>query len=85
MAFDEYGGLDPEADSFDSFAQYMDSGSEKAPDFYTGERTITLLTEKYWERRLSGDSIWLVEFYAPWVSAGMAEFALSLPSACLRR
>eukprot|EP01043_Picozoa_sp_COSAG02_P039677 COSAG02_NODE_3151_length_7275_cov_3.804905_2_plen_56_part_00 len=36
MAFDEYGGLDPEAESFDSFAQYMDSGSKKAPDFYTG-------------------------------------------------
>jgi hypothetical protein len=23
MAFDEYGGLDPEAESFDSFAQYL--------------------------------------------------------------
>lgn len=34
-----------------------------------GERTITALNEKYWERRLSGESIWLVEFYAPWCSA----------------
>ena len=91
MAFDEYGGLDPEAESFDSFAQcllrtivseprasraccgpgplnlhsgptlqnqlsfifrfseetdlcrsrYMDSGSQKAPDFYTGAQTHT--------------------------------------------
>jgi len=46
----------------------MDSGSKKAPDFYTGDR-ITALNEKYWERRLSGESIWLVEFYAPWCSA----------------
>ena len=88
MAFDEYGGLDPEAESFDSFAQYilrnaasepcllrmfrvtqfarwsktatsaiiylrfsvqigvfrsryMNSGSKKAPDFYTGAQTPT--------------------------------------------
>jgi thiol-disulfide isomerase/thioredoxin len=40
-------------------------------DYWTcpGERTITALNEKYWERRLSGESIWLVEFYAPWCSA----------------
>ena len=69
MMFDEHCGLDPQDDSFDTFAQYVNSGSKKAPDFYTGERTITLLNEKYWERRLSGESIWLVEFYAPWCSA----------------
>jgi thiol-disulfide isomerase/thioredoxin len=27
---------------------------------------ITSLTDKLWEKRLYGDAIWLVEFYAPW-------------------
>jgi hypothetical protein len=44
----------------------LHAGATKAPDFYTGDPLVITLSQKHWERRLSGDSIWLVEFYAPW-------------------
>jgi hypothetical protein len=46
----------------------MESGSKAAPNFYTGDPLVIGLQARYWERRLHGDSIWLVEFYAPWCS-----------------
>ena len=38
-------------------------------DLYAGDKLITTLTDKVWEKRLVGDSIWLVECYAAWCPA----------------
>jgi thiol-disulfide isomerase/thioredoxin len=38
-------------------------------DFYRGEPLVSKLTAALWPRRVTGDAIWLVEFYAPWCSA----------------
>ena len=39
----------------------MESGSQAAPNFYTGDPLVISLTQAHWERRLTGDSIWLIE------------------------
>ena len=37
--------------------------------FYAGHKHITSLTEKLWERRVGQtDTVWIIEFYAPWCS-----------------
>ena len=70
-AFDDFGGDNNEA--FDTFAQYVEhmeaTGQKSDTDFYSGDPLISTLDEAMWERRVSGNSIWLVEFYAPWCSA----------------
>ena len=65
-AFDDFGGNAEDDGGFESFWEYENSGKKDERDFYTGHRLITQLTEQLWDRRLVGDSIWLVEFYAPW-------------------
>ena len=65
-SFDDFGGNAEDDGGFESFWEYENSGKKDERDFYTGHRLITQLTEQLWDRRLVGDSIWLVEFYAPW-------------------
>ena len=42
---------------------------------YKGAQYITTLTEKIWERRLVGDTVWLVKAYAAWCPACKANMA----------
>jgi hypothetical protein len=65
-AFDDFGGNAEDAGGFETFWEYENSGKKDTRNFYTGHSLITQLTEQFWDRRLVGDSIWLVEFYAPW-------------------
>jgi hypothetical protein len=68
-AYDNMGGQ--EQAQFHTFWEWetYGKGSDSAHDFYKGNKLISKLTEKLWPRRVAGDSIWLVEFYAPWCSA----------------
>ena len=38
----------------------------KAKGLYKNEPLITQLTQRLWDRRVRGNTIWLVEFYASW-------------------
>ena len=38
-------------------------------DLYKGAKFVTTLSERQWERRLVGDTVWLVECYAAWCPA----------------
>lgn len=61
-AFDDYRGED--------FSRHwQDEATRKwkgDEDFYFGDPLIATLTEDLWERRLSGQTVWLIEFYAAW-------------------
>eukprot|EP00457_Paulinella_chromatophora_P004080 gb/GEZN01004090.1/.p1 GENE.gb/GEZN01004090.1/~~gb/GEZN01004090.1/.p1 ORF type:complete len:527 (-),score=50.20 gb/GEZN01004090.1/:84-1664(-) len=62
-AFDDYGGRK----GFQTEWEYRTYGQNDAhKGFYAKEKLIVELNEKIFNRRLSGDSIWLVMFYAPW-------------------
>jgi thiol-disulfide isomerase/thioredoxin len=76
-AFDDFGGgggNDDDPDGFETYAEYKAalkkkeaSGGAKGPgSFYTGASLVTNLSEDLWDRRVKGDQIWMVEFYAPW-------------------
>ncbi len=67
-AFDDYGSADQEDGGFQTFWEYQQSGEKDTRDFYSNNQFITLLNEKLWDKRLVSDSIWLIEFYAPWCS-----------------
>mmetsp|Transcript_15762 Transcript_15762/g.23152 ORF Transcript_15762/g.23152 Transcript_15762/m.23152 type:complete len:667 (+) Transcript_15762:33-2033(+) len=68
-AYDNMGGQDQaQFNTFWEWEQYG-KGENSAHDFYNGNKLISKLTEKLWPRRVVGDAIWLVEFYAPWCSA----------------
>ncbi|EKX40209.1 hypothetical protein GUITHDRAFT_113690 [Guillardia theta CCMP2712] len=67
-AFDDLGGQDQaQFNTFWEWEMYGKKGSSN--DFYNGETLISKLTESLWPRRVIGDAIWLVEFYAPWCTA----------------
>eukprot|EP00808_Paulinella_micropora_P004738 g81248.t1 len=64
-AFDDYGGRK----GFQTEWEYRQYGQNDAHHgFYGREKYITELTSKIFNKRLTGDSIWLVMFYAPWCS-----------------
>ena len=65
-AFDEAAG-NGEAADFE--VRYEEGKYEHDSDLYAGDKLITTLTDKVWEKRLVGDSIWLVECYAAWCPA----------------
>ena len=71
-AFDDYGGS---ANNFNTEWEYATFGDGAAQDFYRGSPHITRLTEQRWRRyseaedALRRETIWLVEFYAPWCGA----------------
>lgn len=73
-AFDDFGSTGGAADGnegtqgFQTFWEYEQSNQKFAGDFYNGHNLITNLREAVWERRMSHDSIWVIEFYAPWCS-----------------
>jgi len=67
-AFDDF-GRDGEQRSFNSYWEYEQSGEQMDEDFYKRNPYITRLTPTNWERRLTGNSVWIVEFYAPWCGA----------------
>ena len=67
-AFDDYGSTDKDDGGFNTFWEYEQSGEKDTRDFYSHHPLITQLNEKLWDRRIRGESIWLVEFYAPWCS-----------------
>eukprot|EP00931_Biecheleriopsis_adriatica_P106016 TRINITY_DN80533_c0_g1_i1.p1 TRINITY_DN80533_c0_g1~~TRINITY_DN80533_c0_g1_i1.p1 ORF type:complete len:885 (+),score=159.09 TRINITY_DN80533_c0_g1_i1:33-2687(+) len=64
-AYETIGTPDKRAafDDGNDFEQQKGTGDE---NFYFGDPLITTLTEELWERRLTGSSIWLIEFYAAW-------------------
>eukprot|EP00960_Hanusia_phi_P047236 758314-Hanusia_phi.AAC.1 len=67
-AYDDLGGQDQA--QFNTFWEWeMYGKKESSNDFYNGETLISKLTESLWPRRVIGDAIWLVEFYAPWCTA----------------
>jgi hypothetical protein len=67
-AFDDMGGEDQaQFHTFWEWKQY--GGGQKAKDFYQGDKLISRLSESLWPRRVTGKTIWLVEFYTPWCSA----------------
>eukprot|EP00912_Choanoflagellata_sp_UC4_P000423 UC4_evm2s261 len=66
-AFDDFGNA--EGQSFNSYWEYTQSGQTMDQDYYQNNPYITRLTPKNWERRLTGNSIWIIEFYAPWCGA----------------
>jgi DnaJ-domain-containing protein 1 len=64
--FDDMGSGE-HAEAFQSEEAYQRYGKKNENNFYQGHRLITPLTEGLWEKRLgSGNTVWLVEFYAPW-------------------
>jgi len=77
-AFDDFGGGrgGEDADGFQTYAEYKEAlkkkeqengGQTKGPqNFYTGASLITNLSEELWDRRVKGNQIWMLEFYAPW-------------------
>ena len=65
--FDEASGGGGSYEDFD--AKYEQGNFKFDSDLYSGDRLITTLTEKLWEKRLSGESIWLIECYAAWCPA----------------
>jgi thiol-disulfide isomerase/thioredoxin len=66
-AFDEAAGESGTSEDFD--ARWESGKFSFDSDLYAGDRLVTTLTEKLWERRLIGDSIWLIECYAAWCPA----------------
>lgn len=67
--FDDMGGAEA-PESFNSQAAYEEYGKKNHDNFYGGHKFIHPLTESLWERRVgSGDTVWLIEFYAPWCGA----------------
>ena len=69
-AFDDLGSGEGQA-QFHTFWEWTMYGKGKTEpgDFYRGEPLISQLTAALWPKRVTGDAIWLVEFYAPWCSA----------------
>lgn len=68
-AFDDYGSTNAEDGGFHTYWEYQQSGEKDTRNFYSSHPLITPLNERIWDRRLTGDSIWIIEFYAPWCSA----------------
>ena len=76
-AFDDFGGGQggEDADGYDTYYEYLEAvkkkeaeggGSKGSQNFYTGETLVTNLSPEMWVRRVHGDQIWMLEFYAPW-------------------
>lgn len=63
-AFDDFGS--GTADGFQTQWEWQQSGQKGDSDFYTGHPLITMLTEKLWQRRVTENSVWIIEFYAAW-------------------
>ena len=69
-AFDDLGRGDGQQAKFHTFWEWQMYGDKtQSNDFYRGEPLVSKLTAALWPRRVTGDAIWLVEFYAPWCSA----------------
>ena len=58
-AFDEAAGTSGHFADFD--ARWENHEFEWDSDMYKGAAYVTTLTERIWERRLVGDSIWIVK------------------------
>ena len=66
-AFDELAGAGGQFTDFD--ARWENAEFAWDSDMYKGAKDITTLTERIWERRLVGESVWLVKCYAAWCPA----------------
>ena len=66
-AFDELAGAGGQFADFD--ARWENAEFAWDSDMYKGAKDITTLTERIWERRLVGESVWLVKCYAAWCPA----------------
>ena len=79
-AFDEAAGQgDGSAEDFE--ANWESGKFSFDSDLYAGDKLITTLTEKLWDKRMTGDAIWLVEGYAAWCPACKSYVQVSLPLA----
>lgn len=66
--FDDFGSSSSE--SFNTEEAYMKYGKKNEGNFYRGFKLIMHLSEEQWLRRVgTGNSVWIVEFYAPWCGA----------------
>eukprot|EP00930_Biecheleria_cincta_P091064 TRINITY_DN8056_c0_g1_i1.p1 TRINITY_DN8056_c0_g1~~TRINITY_DN8056_c0_g1_i1.p1 ORF type:complete len:899 (-),score=157.83 TRINITY_DN8056_c0_g1_i1:432-3101(-) len=65
QAYETIGSPDKRA-AFDDGRDFDDAQGSGDENFYFGDPLIATLTEELWEKRLSGTSIWLIEFYAAW-------------------
>jgi len=70
QAFDDLGDADgAKKETFNTYWEYQKFGNKKTKennDFFTGHPLIVNLHSSYWDRRVTGSSVWLVDFYAPW-------------------
>jgi hypothetical protein len=68
--FDQQRRADGGGDSYAEFeARWRTNEFGFDSDLYKGAKFVTTLTERLWERRLTGDTVWLVEAYAAWCPA----------------
>ena len=58
-AFDDLAGAGGQFADFD--ARWENAEFAWDSDMYKGAKYITTLTERIWERRLAGESVWLVK------------------------
>jgi thiol-disulfide isomerase/thioredoxin len=72
QAFDDLGDADgTKKETFNTYWEYQKFGNKKTKannDFFTGHPFIVNLNSATWNRRVTGSSVWLVDFYAPWCS-----------------
>lgn len=70
QAFDDLGDADgAKKETFNTYWEYQKYGNKKTKennDFFNGHPLIANLHSSYWDRRVTGSSIWIVDFYAPW-------------------
>lgn len=61
-SYDDYGGRD----GFQTQWEYEQYGTKDSSGFYSRDSLVSSLTERMWHKNLRGNTVWLVEFYAPW-------------------
>ena len=84
--FDDFGTTDMgnlDTAGYESYHEYMASGKQATKDFYSGEDYVTTFDSMaLWEKRgvskgsASADSLWMIEFYAPWCNHCMKSVPL---------
>jgi len=64
--YDDFGKSKDGRGGFNSYWEFAQSNTKSSNDFYVGDSMITRLSSELWGQRMTGDTIWLVNFYAPW-------------------
>jgi len=64
--YDDFGTTKTGHTGFNTYWEFVNSNMKSENDFYIGDSMITRLTQSLWSSRVTGESVWLVNFYAPW-------------------